>query len=248
MHAPTHTNGHTPSTAPGAGLPPGPDTKPPPRDGGRDPHGRFSEGNAGGPGNPFARRVAALRSALVASVTEQDLEEVAAELLRQAKEGNLAAARLLLSYAVGKPAPAVDPDTLDQQEWEQYRRLPDPAPEMLAAPGRLTLPLGLDYMRSVLPKLAESQRGMVLDGLNKMEAKDRAKAAAREKRQRLRQGHAKAAPTVQPEREAPAARDEEALRRLGQLLNLATPSANGLGEWADRPTPPSANGWADVRR
>src|SRR5947209_135258 len=112
---PTHTrpNGRTSSPGPEAGPPPGPAAKPQAGDAGRDPHGRCARGNVGGPGNPFARQVAALRSALLGSVTPEDIQGVAQELLRQAKEGNLAAAKLLLSYALGKPAPAVDPDTLD---------------------------------------------------------------------------------------------------------------------------------------
>ena len=40
------------------------------------------------------------------------------------------------AYTLGKPAQAVDPDTLDLHEWELYRRLPDPGPEMLAATTR----------------------------------------------------------------------------------------------------------------
>jgi hypothetical protein len=55
--------------------------------------------------NPFARHVAALRCALLAALTPQDLEAVAQGLLRQAREGNVAAARLLLSYRLGRPAP-----------------------------------------------------------------------------------------------------------------------------------------------
>src|SRR5579872_5619811 len=137
MHAPTfptntHPNGHTHS--------PCPDAKPQAAEGGRDTHGRFGKGNAGGPGNPFARQVAGLRSALLGRVTPADVEAVADELIRQAKEGNLAAAKLLLSYALGKPAQAVDPDTLDLQEWENYRWQPDPAPDMAAAAQRPTLP------------------------------------------------------------------------------------------------------------
>src|SRR5262245_11975481 len=123
MHVPTspngpHHNGRTPSS--------NPDAKPQAAENGRDGHGRFAKGNLGGPGNPFARQVAALRLALLASVTEEDLEAITQELVRLAKEGNLAAAKLLLSYALGKPAAPVDPDTLDAQEWEIYRRTPDP--------------------------------------------------------------------------------------------------------------------------
>jgi hypothetical protein len=85
---------------------------------GRDARGRFADGNPGGRGNPFARKVAALRAALVESVTATDIEEIAAALKAQAKKGDTPAARLLLAYSLGKPAPAVDPDRLDIEEWK----------------------------------------------------------------------------------------------------------------------------------
>src|SRR4051794_20508754 len=95
---------------------------PSPAGNGRDSSGRFCKGNKGGPGNPFARRVAALRKALLDTVTEDDLRAVAASLVEQARAGDLAAARLLLAYTIGRPAEPVDPDTLDHQEWDLFRQ------------------------------------------------------------------------------------------------------------------------------
>ena len=69
---------------------------------GRDKLGRFAQGNAGGPGNPYARRVAELRSALMDAVTEDDLRAVVAKL-KKAKEGDIAAIREVLDRALGKP-------------------------------------------------------------------------------------------------------------------------------------------------
>src|SRR5467141_846016 len=88
---------------------------------GRDGKGRFTAGNKGGPGNPFARKVAALRQALIASVTEQDIQDVAVRLLALAKEGNVPAAKLLLAYTLGKPEPVPQPDRLDVDEWEVHK-------------------------------------------------------------------------------------------------------------------------------
>ncbi|HZY90874.1 MAG TPA: hypothetical protein VFE78_38980 [Gemmataceae bacterium] len=257
MHAPTspdraHSNGHAHSPTP----PPGPDAKPQAPDGGRDAHGRFAEGNRGGPGNPFARQVAALRSGLLARVTPQDVGDVAEALLRQAKEGNVAAARLLLSYTLGKPAPAVDPDTLDLHEWELYRQLPDPAPELAAAPQRLGLPVALTYLRAALPKIADAQGAMMLDGLKEMEEQDRAAAAARDRRatrrEQKRAQQAAAAPTPPPAAEPPPgavtpaeakmlealADDPEALAALLPLLG----APRGPASPCQAVTPPSPNG------
>jgi hypothetical protein len=95
-------------------------------DSGRDARGQFAKGNFGGPGNPFARKVAALRTALIASVTEEDMRSIAEQLVVSARLGDLAAIKLLFQYVLGKPAAAVDPDTLDLQEVELYRRGPSP--------------------------------------------------------------------------------------------------------------------------
>lgn len=89
---------------------------------GRDARGRFAPGNPGGPGNPFARQVAALRQALVNSVTEEDIQEVMQSLKQQAKEGNWQAAKLFLQYVVGKPQPAPEPDRMDADEWQCHQQ------------------------------------------------------------------------------------------------------------------------------
>jgi hypothetical protein len=96
---------------------------------GRDAKGRFAKGNPGGPGNPFARHVARLRSALAECVTEEDIRQIARGLLVSAKLGHLPSIRVLLSYVVGKPPGAVNPDTLDIDEW---RLLVQPLAQIMA--------------------------------------------------------------------------------------------------------------------
>jgi hypothetical protein len=84
---------------------------------GRDTSGKFAKGNSGGPGNPYARRVAQMRSIIAQEFTDEDLHQVARKLVDMAKNGDLAAAKLLLSYSVGRPVePACDPDHVDAQE------------------------------------------------------------------------------------------------------------------------------------
>jgi hypothetical protein len=257
MHAPTSPNGHTHSPTP----PPTPDAKQAPESG-RDAHGRFDKGNAGGPGNPFARQVAALRKALVASVTVEDLEAIALELVRQAKEGNTAAAKLLFSYALGKPAATVDPDTLDQQEWELYRRLPDPGLDIGALVRRMPLPLACRVARAMLPGLDRDWTRQFADGFRQNEFEEQREAAAKAERvaraqvrkERRRQERVAgkkdcaAAPAAPP---APAP-DTEALNLLARLLAatdgnavaVAPPSANG-GNGRTAPSPNGPSGAAD---
>ena len=88
---------------------------------GHESNGRFPKGNPGGPGNPFARQVAALRKVIMNRVTEEDLLAITEALLAKAKEGSVGAAKLLLAYAIGKPASAPDPDRLDGQELKHFK-------------------------------------------------------------------------------------------------------------------------------
>jgi hypothetical protein len=106
-----------------------PGSKPPVTEGpasGRDPAtGKFLKGNAGGPGNPFMRRMGALRKAFYDATTEDEVKAVALKLAEMAKAGDLEAARLFLSYAVGPPpSEAADPDRLDLHELELLEDFP----------------------------------------------------------------------------------------------------------------------------
>jgi len=87
--------------------------------GGRDGKGRFRAGNTGGPGNLFTRQTAQLRAALIQRVTIDDINVIADELILQARNGKLASIKLLFQYIIGKPTVAVNPDTLDVEEFQQ---------------------------------------------------------------------------------------------------------------------------------
>src|SRR5579871_686306 len=58
---------------------------------GRDSRGRFAPGNKGGPGNPYTRRCAALRQAMLDVVTPEDLQAIMRELIDRARQGDIAA-------------------------------------------------------------------------------------------------------------------------------------------------------------
>jgi hypothetical protein len=88
---------------------------------GRDARGHFTANNPGGPGNPFARRVAGLRSALLDSISADDLAAIVRALSARARAGDVAAAKLIFAYVLGKPAPIVDPDRLDIEEWQYFK-------------------------------------------------------------------------------------------------------------------------------
>lgn len=72
---------------------------------GRDARCRFSKSNPGDPGSSFARQTAVLHRALCAVVSEEDILAIALKLREMALAGDLAAFRLLLSYAIGRRQP-----------------------------------------------------------------------------------------------------------------------------------------------
>jgi hypothetical protein len=85
---------------------------------GRNSNGQFAEGNKCGTGNPYARRVARLRSAMLDAVGENGLADIVQGMVTAAKGGDVAAAKLLLSYLLGKPVESVEPDYVEIHERE----------------------------------------------------------------------------------------------------------------------------------
>ncbi|MBY0524261.1 MAG: hypothetical protein K2R98_12725 [Gemmataceae bacterium] len=141
---------------------------------GRDARGRFTRGNRGGTGNPFARQVASLRAALVDAVNEQDISDIAASLLRAARDGNVAAAKLLLAYCVGKPAEMPDPDRLDVDEWNLVKEKSVPGGQMTTAVQRVPVQLASDFVVAALPGIHEGMARMIGDGFKAMDAQQSA--------------------------------------------------------------------------
>jgi hypothetical protein len=79
----------------------------------RGPNGRFLSGNPGGPGNPFAGKVAKLREAGWKAIKPEEIKAVYRKLLDLALAGDVPAARLLLDRLLG---PAVEVDLLERIE------------------------------------------------------------------------------------------------------------------------------------
>lgn len=71
---------------------------------GKDPgNGRFTKGNRLG-GNRYAGQIARMRSALYQALTAADMKAVVRAMVKQAKGGNVAASKLLMSYGLGEPS------------------------------------------------------------------------------------------------------------------------------------------------
>lgn len=80
---------------------------------GRDNRGRFTAGNAGGPGRPPAATVHEHRAAMVAAVTPKDIAAIMQALVEKAIAGDVQAAKIVLERFFGRPA---DTETLERIE------------------------------------------------------------------------------------------------------------------------------------
>jgi len=78
-------------------------TPSPTGDSGRDERGRFIVGNDIGIGNPHAKQVARLRSALLDAITPADMKAIISALIEKAKAGDVHAASVLFERVLGKP-------------------------------------------------------------------------------------------------------------------------------------------------
>ena len=70
----------------------------------RDNQGRFTKGNKAGKGRPIGSRVDMLRRSLIESVTAEDIRMIIQSVIGQAKNGDLNAAKLVLTQVLGNPA------------------------------------------------------------------------------------------------------------------------------------------------
>lgn len=122
--APSKTQGAPPDAACGGGTAdPSAQTEAVPDAPQRNSKGQFTRGNSGGPGNPFGRYTAMLRSTFMQAATAEHMQQLATTLINFAIAGDLAAARLVLNYTIGKPAAAVDPDRMDLTEWDLWKAM-----------------------------------------------------------------------------------------------------------------------------
>src|SRR5947208_14428387 len=86
----------------------------------RTPDGRFAKDNPGGPGNPHARHCARMLALLRTSISDEEMVAIIRMLVDKARGGDGSAAKLLLSYKLGKPGPVPNPDEIDRDEWQHY--------------------------------------------------------------------------------------------------------------------------------
>src|SRR5438477_338820 len=72
----------------------------------RDQQGRFTKGNAGGPGNPHARHCARMLALFRDAITDDEMYRLCRVLFEKATSGDVSALKMIWQYKIGKPLPA----------------------------------------------------------------------------------------------------------------------------------------------
>jgi len=88
------------------------------------------------------------------AITPEDIAAIVQALIAQARKGDKAAARLVFTYALGRPSPAVDPDRLDQDEWQKQQETSTMYQEMPALVDKPAAELPLSVVRASRPAVA----------------------------------------------------------------------------------------------
>lgn len=183
----------------------------------RDAGGKFRNGNRGGPGNPYARRVAKLRQAMLEECAEEDLRAMTRAMIERAKAGDAAAARLVFQYALGKPSKTVDPDRVDQDEWDVL--------STMAVPMQVVNPMLETLPADAANRLVQKMWPVFVQMFSQVVRKKAAELAEAEKEA--------AAEAAEWERMSPEEKEaiEAAFRKAAEFPspNGGSPSPNGFG-------------------
>ena len=152
----------------------------------QDAKGRFVRGNAGGPGNPFGRRVAELRKIIVETLNDAEMLAITLAMIARAKAGDVAAARLLFQYALGKPAKAVEPDRIDIDEFNLREDAAIPATEWASILNRFPADSINQLVGEAQPRLEQEHIAAIVTGMKTDHSTPASRRAARKEAKRLR--------------------------------------------------------------
>src|SRR5262249_30650986 len=131
-----------------------PRPQPEPTANGRSGDGRFAPGNRFGPGNPFYRKQAEFRRAVLDLFTPEDVMSLLRVMLALGRNGDVAAAKVFLEYVVGKPHKAADPDREGHHEWQLLAEAPQLAEVAERLDNGVPADMANDATRDAVPYLA----------------------------------------------------------------------------------------------
>ena len=163
----------------------------------RDDQGRFTRGNSVGPGNPFARQVGQLRQVILDALTPEEMLAITQKFITLAKEGNVQAAKLLLSYSLGKPTPGVQPDNLDVEEWDIQKNTAVMFCEMNHLVTKPEAEFTLNVVRSTRSGMNLEANKILLDNLYAQKEEDERQARKKKDKER-RKAQQKEKPAPSP--------------------------------------------------
>jgi hypothetical protein len=92
------------------------------------------------------------------SISDDEMVAIIRKLVEKAVAGDVSAAKLLLSYKLGKPAPAPNPDQIDRDEWEHYQKDAINLEEVQQVLGSLPSKVGNDIARTALPIVTQARK------------------------------------------------------------------------------------------
>jgi hypothetical protein len=122
----------------------------------RDSRGRFTEGNAGGPGNPHARHCARMLEMFRNSITDEEMYGLCRVLFERASGGDMGSLKMIWQYKLGKPLPAPNPDMIDRDEWDHFQKDAMTLDEMRKVLGQLPSRIGNAIVSAALPSIAST--------------------------------------------------------------------------------------------
>jgi hypothetical protein len=92
------------------------------------------------------------------SITDEEMVAIIRVLVEKARAGDVSAAKLLMSYNLGKPAAAPNPDEIDRNEWEHYQRDTIKLDQVQQVLGSLPARVGNDIARAALPIITQARK------------------------------------------------------------------------------------------
>jgi len=95
---------------------------------------------------------------LRASISDEEMVAIIRMLVEKALARDVNAAKLLLSYKLGKPAPAPNPDQIDRDEWEHYQSDAINLEQVQHVLGSLPSKVGNDIARAALPIMTDARK------------------------------------------------------------------------------------------
>jgi hypothetical protein len=164
-------------------------------------------------------------------MTPEKIDELVKVIYEQALQGDMRAAKLILSYSVGQPRPAVDPDRLDADEMDVFGKQagsPGEFERILHSP---TARMMCMLLQTMVPGFEKEALGKLAAGIKEMDEKDR-----------MRAGGAGQAVRSQAEPAEPGNEEERCRQQTEESKAVQAPRAHGTGGQSHQWHPSSGPG------